>query len=47
METLTDKLDLVHVQCCVCETDDAEPVAVWGKILNTILSSDTFLAMKV
>jgi 2-polyprenyl-3-methyl-5-hydroxy-6-metoxy-1,4-benzoquinol methylase len=46
MESQTQKsLDLTFVQCCVCETDDAEPVGV-GKDFEYRTSSDTFLAMR-
>ena len=46
MGKLIDKLlDLVHVQCCVCESDDTEPVGM-GKDFEYNTSSDTFLAMR-
>jgi 2-polyprenyl-3-methyl-5-hydroxy-6-metoxy-1,4-benzoquinol methylase len=46
MEHLKDKsLDLVHVQCCVCESNDTEPVGI-GKDFEYNSSSDTFLAMR-
>jgi len=45
MENITDKLDLVGVQCCICKSNDAKPVGV-GKDFEYNTSSDTFLAMK-
>jgi len=38
-------LNLVHVQCCVCESDDANPIGV-GEDFEYRTSSDTFLAMQ-
>jgi hypothetical protein len=38
-------LSLVPVECCVCETDDAAPVAV-GEDFEYGTSPDTFLAMR-
>src|SRR5437868_2672016 len=40
-----EPLDLTFVRCCVCETDDAEPVGV-GEDFEYRTSSDTFLAMQ-
>ncbi len=40
-----DLLDLVPVQCCICESDDAEPVGT-GKDFEYNSSADTFFAMK-
>jgi SAM-dependent methyltransferase len=46
MESLTGKLlDLVQVQCCICESDVTEPVGA-GKDFEYNTSSDTFLAMR-
>ena len=46
MEHLKDDLlDLVPVQCCICESDDAEPVGT-GKDFEYNSSADTFFAMK-
>ena len=46
MENLSDRLlDLVHVQCCICESNDAEPVGK-GKDFEYNSSSNTFLAMR-
>lgn len=46
MKTPTkESLDLNFVQCCVCETDDAEPVGV-GRDFEYQTSEDTFLAMR-
>jgi len=39
------QLDLTHVKCCVCETDDAIPVGV-GQDFEYRTSDDTFLAMQ-
>ena len=39
------KLKLTHVQCCVCESDDAQPVGV-GEDFEYKTSADTFLAMR-
>ena len=45
-DVVLDKLlDLVHVQCCVCKTDDADPVGK-GKDFEYNTSTDTFLAMR-
>jgi SAM-dependent methyltransferase len=46
MEIITKKnLDLVHVQCCVCEVEDAELVGV-GKDFEYDTSPDTFSAVR-
>ena len=46
MEYLKEKtLDLVHVQCCICESNDTEPVGA-GKDFEYNSSADTFLAMR-
>jgi 2-polyprenyl-3-methyl-5-hydroxy-6-metoxy-1,4-benzoquinol methylase len=46
MENLTNKLlNMVQVQCCICELDDAELVGA-GKDFEYNTSSDTFLAMR-
>jgi SAM-dependent methyltransferase len=46
MENITKKnLDLVHVQCCVCEVEDAELVGV-GKDFEYDTSPDTFSAVR-
>jgi len=46
MENSSDRmLNLIHVQCCVCETDDANPIGV-GEDFEYRTSSDTFLAMQ-
>jgi 2-polyprenyl-3-methyl-5-hydroxy-6-metoxy-1,4-benzoquinol methylase len=39
------QLNLTHVACCVCETDDALPVGV-GEDFEYRTSADTFLAMQ-
>jgi 2-polyprenyl-3-methyl-5-hydroxy-6-metoxy-1,4-benzoquinol methylase len=39
------QLELTHVTCCVCETDDAMPVGV-GEDFEYRTSADTFLAMQ-
>jgi ubiquinone/menaquinone biosynthesis C-methylase UbiE len=39
------KLELIHVQCCVCESDDAVPVGV-GEDFEYRTSADTFVAMR-
>lgn len=39
------QLDLTHVTCCVCDTDDALPVGV-GEDFEYRTSADTFLAMQ-
>ena len=41
----TEALSLVAVRCCLCEMDDAEPLAV-GEDFEYQTSSDTFLAMR-
>ncbi len=41
----TIPLSLVPVQCCICESDDAEPIAV-GEDFEYRTSPDTFLAMR-
>jgi len=38
-------LTLMPVQCCICESDDAEPIAV-GEDFEYQTSPDTFLAMR-
>lgn len=38
-------LKLIHVDCCVCETDDAEPVGV-GEDFEYRTGTDTFLAVR-
>lgn len=38
-------LSLKHARCCICETDDAEPLAV-GEDFEYATSPDTFLAMR-
>jgi 2-polyprenyl-3-methyl-5-hydroxy-6-metoxy-1,4-benzoquinol methylase len=43
--TRAEALSLVSVGCCVCETDDAAPVAV-GEDFEYGTSPDTFLAMR-
>ena len=46
LNAATDKLlNLVHVQCCVCGSDDAEPVGA-GKDFEYNTSPDTFLAVR-
>ena len=46
MEYIKSKpLNLVHVQCCICESDDTEPVGT-GKDFEYNSSADTFLAMR-
>jgi SAM-dependent methyltransferase len=46
MEERTSKsLKLAHVGCCVCETEDAEPVGV-GEDFEYRTSADTFLAVQ-
>ncbi|MET0752464.1 MAG: class I SAM-dependent methyltransferase [Pyrinomonadaceae bacterium] len=46
MENQTNKpLNLTHIDCCVCELDDAEPVGV-GSDFEYRTSADTFLAMQ-
>jgi SAM-dependent methyltransferase len=38
-------LELVHVSCCVCDSDDATPIAV-GEDFEYRTSQDSFLAMR-
>jgi len=46
MEKRTSKpLKLTHVGCCVCDTDDAEPIGT-GEDFEYRTSADTFLAMQ-
>lgn len=46
MENITqENLNLVHVQCCICEIEDAELVGV-GKDFEYNSSADTFSAMR-
>jgi SAM-dependent methyltransferase len=46
MEQQTSKpLELTHVECCVCETEDAEPIGV-GEDYEYRTSGDTFLAVQ-
>ena len=46
MENITkENLDLVHVQCCICEVEDAVLVGV-GKDFEYDTSPDTFSAMR-
>ena len=46
MEERTSKqLDLTHVECCVCETDAAQPIGV-GFDFEYRTSADAFLAMQ-
>ena len=46
MENQTpEPLELTHVGCCVCDTDDAEPIGV-GEDFEYRTSADTFLAMQ-
>ena len=46
MEQQTNRpLKLTHVGCCVCESEDAEPVGV-GQDFEYRTSADTFLAMQ-
>jgi ubiquinone/menaquinone biosynthesis C-methylase UbiE len=46
MENRTNKsLNLTHAQCCVCGTDDAEPIGIGGDF-EYRTSHDTFLAMR-
>jgi 2-polyprenyl-3-methyl-5-hydroxy-6-metoxy-1,4-benzoquinol methylase len=44
-ERTSKQLDLTHVQCCVCDTDDAEPIGV-GCDFEYRTSADTFLAVQ-
>ena len=41
----TASLSLVPARCCLCEDDDAEPVAV-GEDFEYRTSPDSFLAMR-
>lgn len=41
----TQPLSLVAVKCCICDVDDAEPIAV-GEDFEYRTSPDTFLAMQ-
>jgi len=46
MEILPAKLlNLIRVQCCICESDNAEPVGI-GKDFEYNTTPDTFLAMR-
>ena len=46
MENQSHKsLKLVHIECCICKTDDARPVGV-GEDFEYRTSADTFLAMQ-
>jgi 2-polyprenyl-3-methyl-5-hydroxy-6-metoxy-1,4-benzoquinol methylase len=46
MENQTNKpINLTHTRCCVCETDDAEPIGT-GEDFEYRTSADTFLAMR-
>jgi SAM-dependent methyltransferase len=46
MENITkENLDLVHVQCCICEVEDAELVGV-GKDFEYNTSADTFSTLR-
>ena len=40
-----ETLDLVHIHCCICESDEATPIAV-GEDFEYRTSRDTFLAMQ-
>ncbi|HEY0428749.1 MAG TPA: class I SAM-dependent methyltransferase [Pyrinomonadaceae bacterium] len=40
-----NSLELIHTQCCVCETEDAEPIGV-GEDFEYRTSADTFLAVQ-
>ena len=44
-KSIDKPLELTHVGCCVCETDDAAPIGV-GEDFEYRTSADTFLAMQ-
>jgi 2-polyprenyl-3-methyl-5-hydroxy-6-metoxy-1,4-benzoquinol methylase len=44
-ERTSKQLDLTHVECCVCDLDDAEPIGV-GEDFEYRTSADTFLAVQ-